>query len=81
MRVRSSHRARRDGPEVAQDVLGVRAGARARRACAASSRFDDVPVQVEERQRLEPVGDARRANSPRSDAFVIGRPPRPAITV
>ena len=37
---------------------------------------DDVPVHVEERQRLEAVGDGV-GEQPAQRAFVIGRPPRP----
>ena len=46
---------------------------------ARSSRSTSSRSRSRKRQRLEPVGRPRRRAAPRSEAFVIGRPPSPAI--
>ena len=71
---------RRDRADVAQHVLGVRAAA-AQLRLALELAVDDAPVEVEEGQRLEPVGDGLAQHAARATPAVIARPPRPAITV
>ena len=78
---RSSDRPRGDGADVAR-ACSRRAGPeRARGAHALELALDELAVQVEERQRLELARRPRPRTARAARPSVIGRPPRPAITV